>query len=79
MTKTKPMTQFAVWTTEQVDAEASYWMLYDTLEDAVSDNGDGTEVYKFEATLVGTFRRAVKIERVRQLKRKRQTKRKRAA
>ena len=70
-TKNGPkLVQYGVWVTDPHDAEATYWNLYDSLEDAVSDHGDGTTVHRLEATLVGTFKRAVKVERVRTVKRK---------
>jgi hypothetical protein len=70
------LVQYGVWETDANDADGSYWMLYDTLEDAVSENGDGTVVYKLEAHLVGTFKRSVVVQRI--PKRKSKAKRKAA-
>lgn len=35
------------------------WRLFDSLEEAVKEEGDGVEVFKFEPISLGKFRRAV--------------------
>jgi hypothetical protein len=53
-----------------VDGDVGYWSLYETVEDAVSDQGDGTEVYRAEFKPIGRFKRAVKIQRIKKRKKK---------
>lgn len=62
--------QYGVWTKEGVSADEEYWLLFDTIEDAVSCEGDGCEVYRLEAKFVGRFKRAVKIAKIKKRKRK---------
>ncbi len=63
--------QFGVWEVDGAGTDQyGYWKQYDNLEDAVSENGDGTRVYKIQAKSVGTFRRSVVMERVKKLTKK---------
>jgi hypothetical protein len=62
--------QYGVWEVDSGADPMGYWMLYDTVEDAVSDKGDGTRVYKLEAKSIGQFKRAVTLEKVKRPKRK---------
>lgn len=57
--KQKPLKQYAVW--ESDNHEDSYWLYYDSIEDAVSQQGDGCDVYVFEGKLVGKFKRKVEM------------------
>lgn len=63
--------QYAVW---QVEEGSGYWCLYNSIADAVCEHGDGTRVYRLEATSIGRFKRSVVMEKV-----KRTKKRKKAA
>ena len=67
------MNQYGVWVKEQ-NPDESYWMLYDSLEDAVSENGDGTEVFLLVAKKLGKYERKVSIIQTKE-KRAKKTKR----
>lgn len=54
---------FMVWQREE-EHGCSYWNQYPTLEDAVSENGDGTEVWVAEPRRLGSYRRSVEIQRI---------------
>lgn len=56
--------QYGVWEVDSSDSDASYWMLYDSLEDAVSEKGDGTQVYKAEFKPLGVYKREVSLVKV---------------
>lgn len=62
--------QYGIWKCENKDKESQYWLLFDSIEDAVSSEGDGSVVYKLEASYVGRFRRAVTLEKVKKHKKK---------
>lgn len=55
---------YLVWEENEGEGGSGFWGQYDTLEDAVSDKGDGCEVFTAEPTRLGTFRRSVEIVRV---------------
>lgn len=61
--RTKP--QFAFWQTDPDDPGASFWMLFEALEDAVSEGGDGVDIYRLVPNKIGRFKRAVSLVRVR--------------
>lgn len=63
--------QYGVWNEEETDG---YWQLFNTIEDAVSFEGDGCEVYRLEAKFIGRFKRAVKIAKIKKRKRKKSRK-----
>ena len=44
--------QWAVWNTE---SDVPYWDLYDSLQDAVSSNVEGTEIYEGKFRKLGKF------------------------
>lgn len=44
--------QYGFWHTED---ECSYWMFFDTLVDAVSDAGQGVQIYEFTGKPIGTY------------------------
>lgn len=64
--------QYGVWVEEilndknEVD-DGGYWLMYDTLEDAVSDNGK-TDVYRLTAKRLGQYRRAIKMVKIKKRK-----------
>ena len=60
--------QFLVRNEEEPDSP--YWEMYDSVEDAVSANGDGTEVYVAEPKFLGKFKRKVELVKIKQRKRK---------
>ncbi len=59
--------QFAYWHTEP---EGGYWCLFDTLEDAVNEGGEGTEIYALEPTRLGAFKRKVELVKIKTRKRR---------
>lgn len=59
--------QYAVW---QKNEQEPYWNYYDTLEDAVSENGDGCEVFVFEGRLLGKFKRKVELVKIKRRKKR---------
>ena len=66
----KKLSQYGYWETETSgDEESGYWMMFDTLEDAVSSGGDGIQVYRLDATSLGKYRRRVELEKVKKKKR----------
>lgn len=64
--KIKEKKQFLVWSEEGADEPGDgWWQMYDSLEDAVSENGDGTEVWTMLPTKLGTYKREVSMVKVR--------------
>lgn len=63
------LTQYGVWRVDNPE-DGGYWMMFDTIEDAVSGGGDGTRVYKLEAASLGRFRRKVEIVKEKKKRRK---------
>lgn len=53
---------FMVW--EGDDSQEKYWNQYETLEDAVSDKGDGVDVYVAEPRFLGRYKRSVNVLKV---------------
>lgn len=73
MSDDKPnLKQYGVWNT---DNDTGYWDLYDSVEDAVSTHGDGCEVYIIVPKKLGTFKRSVKIVKIKKRKKKTTTSR----
>lgn len=62
-------TQYGIWKKEQDGSE--FWLFFDSVEDAVSAEGDGTEVYKFEGKFLGRFKRSVTLQKIKKRKRRR--------
>ena len=56
--------QYGIWNSEE-----GFWILFDTIEDAVSAEGT-SDVYRLEAKLLGRFARAVKTIRIKRRKKK---------
>ncbi len=57
--------QYGVWVEDGTDEDpCNYWILFDSIEDAVSDQGDGVEVYRLDAVYAGTFKRSVKMQKI---------------
>jgi len=67
--KTK-VKQYMLWMEEGAD-DASYWQMYDSLEDAVSEGGDGCHVYLCEPKYIGRYKRKAEIVKIKRLKKKR--------
>jgi hypothetical protein len=66
----KRMKQYAIWSADTNDHDAGYWNLFDSIEDAVSEGGDGTEVFVIEPRRLGKFKRKVEMVKIPQRKRK---------
>jgi hypothetical protein len=64
--------QYAVWDEEGSEEDGGYWLLYDTLEDAVSSHSDliSVEVFRMEAKSIGRYKKAVKMVRLKKRKKK---------
>lgn len=63
----KPKTLYLVW---EEDGDCGYFMQYDTLLDAVSEGGEGCEVYRAPVKFLGRFKKTVKVKCLRLKKRK---------
>lgn len=59
----KPNKLYLVW-----QENDQFFNQYDTLEDAVSDNGDNTEVYIADIRKLGVFNRQVSVVKVKKKK-----------
>lgn len=54
--------QYCYWNTEHgEDGDDGFWMLFDRLEDAVSEGGDGIEIYEVTPKFLGSFKRKVSL------------------
>lgn len=74
MAKKKNDKIFLVWAEPERDTlDDAYWEQYETLEDAVSANGDDTEVWAAYPTRLGKFKR--KTEIVKEVKKRKKSKR----
>ncbi len=51
-------------------SDEPFWKSYDSVEDAVSDNGDGTEVWVTEPRFLGKFKRKVEMVKIKRRRRK---------
>lgn len=56
--------------TDDNDPDNRYWNQFETLEDAVSEGGDGTEVYYAEPKLLGKFKRKAEIVKIKSRKKR---------
>lgn len=57
--------QYAYWEIDEAEPKLGYWMLFDSLEDAVSTKEDsGVEIFKLTPTYLGKFKRSVEVVRV---------------
>lgn len=45
-------------------ADDEYWQYYDTISDAVSDNGDGTEVFEAPLKSIGHYKNMNKVKKL---------------
>lgn len=68
--KVGSLKQFAVWDASQGDD--SYWLYFDSLEDAVNEGGDGGEVFVFQGRSLGKFKRKVELVKVKRRKKRKQ-------
>lgn len=59
--------QYAVWD-EPENGDPSYWLLHDSLSDAVGEYPQ--EIYRLKATRLGVFKKAQKVIRVKKRKRR---------
>jgi hypothetical protein len=55
--------QFGAWKKPE-NGDSGYWMLYDSLEDAVSSEGDGCEIYRFTPKFIGRYKRKAEIVKI---------------
>lgn len=55
---------YLVWNEPGSTDETGYYDQYASIEDAVSDHGDGTEVFAAEPHLIGRFRRKVAVMKI---------------
>jgi hypothetical protein len=54
--------QFGYWNQEDSELpQDGFWMIFNTIEDAVSEGGDGVEIFAIKATSLGMFERKVSI------------------
>jgi hypothetical protein len=60
----KKMKLFFVWDDSSSNEIDHFWMHYDSLEDAVSDRGDGCEVFTAELKRLGHFKRKAEIVKI---------------
>lgn len=63
----KPLVQYCVWQSQDAD-QSGYWMFYDTIENAVDENGDGAHVYKFTGRSLGKFQKEVSFIKIKEKK-----------
>lgn len=61
---------YLVWQEDPNDETTRYWNQYATLEDAVSENGDGCEVYLAEPKFIGRFKSKAEIVKIKRRKRR---------
>lgn len=66
----KTTIQYGVWQ-EPSATDTGYWSMYESIEDAVSAEGDGTEVYKFDGVRLGKFKRSYSLQKIKKKKAKR--------
>lgn len=61
--------QYGVWKEEPNSPDLPYWMLFDSIEDAVSSEGE-SEVYEFTAKPIGTYKAKSVLVKSRKSKKK---------
>lgn len=61
---------YLVWQEPDIEGENGYWNQYDSISDAVRENGDGSEVYVSTPKRLGKYRMRSGAERIKTRKRK---------
>lgn len=70
----KETVQYAVWQEPCDESEEGMWCFYDTIDDAASSSDHPVEIFRFTGRLIGTFKRATKVFRVKKRKTKKKEK-----